>query len=76
MYADDLIIISGYVKKLQRILHKCNMFGLKMDIAFNIKNSFCFCTYCNKKIYLRLNGVELPFAAQSFNNIRVELGVK
>ena len=76
MYADDLILILGSVKKLQCMLNKCSAFGLKMDIAFNVKNSFYFCTDFNTKIDLKINGAELPWTGLSLNYLRVELGVK
>ena len=44
MYTDDLILISGSVKKLQCMLDKCSAFGLKMDIVFNVKKSLYTCT--------------------------------
>ena len=76
MYADDLILISSSVKELQCLLDICSTFGLKMDIVFNVKKSFYFCTDCNTKIDLEINGAELPCAGLSLNYLKVELGMK
>ena len=54
------ILISGFVKKLQCMLDEFSTFGLKMDIVFNVKKSFYFCTDCNMKIDLKINGADLP----------------
>ena len=40
MYANDLIIISGSIKKLKCMLDCCDEFGLKMDLSFNTKSHF------------------------------------
>ena len=59
-YSDDLILISGSVKKSQCMLDKFSAFELKMDFVFNVKISFYFCTDCNMKIKLKINGAKLP----------------
>ena len=57
-------------------IDKCSTFGLKMDVIFNFKKSLYFCTDCNMKLDLKINGAELPCAGLSFNYLGVELGEK
>ena len=55
MYANDLILISGSIKKLQCMLDSCDEFGLKMDLSFNTKKSFYYCTSNNSHISFMLS---------------------
>ena len=75
MYVDDLILISGSVKQMHNMLEKCAVFGANMDLIFNAKKSFYFCTDQNIKIKFKINNSIVPFAGSSFNYLGAELGV-
>ena len=62
MYADDFILISGSIKKFQCMLDCCDEFGLKMDLSFNTKKSFYYCTSNNSHFNLMLSCDLLPCA--------------
>ena len=42
MHADDVILLSGSVVKLQRMLDICYCNGLHLDVVFNAKKSALF----------------------------------
>jgi len=42
VYADDVIILSGSVVKLQKMLGVCYCNGLDLDVVFNVKCHQCF----------------------------------
>ena len=41
MYADDIMLMSTSIIKLQEMLHVCIAFGLEMGFKFNVKKSVC-----------------------------------
>ena len=75
MYADDLILISGSIKKLQSMLDCCDEFGLKMDLSFNTKKSFYYCTSNINHINFKLSSDLLRCAGTTFKYLGVNLGI-
>ena len=43
-YADDIILLSGSVSKMQKMLNICNEYGKKYAINFNERKTKWFCT--------------------------------
>ena len=41
MYADDIMLMSASIIKLQEMLHVCSAFGLEMGFNLNVKKSVC-----------------------------------
>ena len=41
MYADDIMLMSASIIKLQEMLHVCSAFGLEMGFNSNVKKSVC-----------------------------------
>ena len=76
MYADDLILISGSIKKLQSMLDCCDEFGLKMDLSFNTKKSFYYCTSNINHINFKLSSDLLRCAGTTFKYLGVNLGIR
>ena len=76
MYADDLILIPGSIKKLQCMLDGCDEFGLKMDLSFNIKKSFYYCTCNINHINFMLSCDLLPCVGTTFKYLGVNLGIR
>ena len=69
MYADNLILISKSVKNLQLKLDWCAMSGTKIDLVFNPKKSYYYCSDCNVN-------VKLPCSGATFNYLDNELRIK
>ena len=76
MYADDLIQISDSIKKLQCMLDCCDEFGVKMDLSFNIKKSFYYCTNNIIHINFMLSCDLLPYAGTTFKYLGVNIGIR
>ena len=74
--ADDLILISGSIKKLQCMLDCCDEFGLKIDLSFNTKKSFYYCTSNNSHNNFMLSCDLLPCAGTTFKYLGVNLGIR
>ena len=76
MYADDLILISGSIKKLQCLLDCCDEFGLRMNLNFKSKKSFYYCTSNNNRINFMLSCDLLPCACTTFKYLGMNLGIR
>src|ERR1700690_652683 len=63
MYADDLLLISGSVLDLQKMLDSCGLVGDNLGIKFNSKKSACMIIAPNK-----LN----PIAPMIINGLQVQ----
>ena len=58
------------------MLNCCDEFGLKMDLSFNTKKSFCYCTSNNSHINFMLSCDLLPCAGTTFKYLNVNLGIR
>ena len=48
MYADDIILFSSFITKLQLMVDICVSFGIEMGVTFSLLKSNCLAKYPGK----------------------------